>query len=49
MVETTNRQEAKGMELEFAKVRHGDPDKYFEMAGQLGAQIAERYEAGDDA
>lgn len=40
---------AKGMELEFAKVRHGDPDKYFEMAGQLGAQIAERYEAGDDA
>lgn len=40
---------AKGMELEFAKVRHGDPDKYFEMAGQLGAQIAERYEAGNDA
>lgn len=40
---------AKGMELEFAKVRHGDPDKYFEMASQLGAQIAERYESGDDA
>lgn len=38
---------AKGMELELSRLRHADPDKYFEMIGQLGGQIAERYEAGD--
>lgn len=31
---------AKGVELEYAKLRHADPDKYFEMAAQMGAEIA---------
>ncbi|MEO0982919.1 MAG: SDR family NAD(P)-dependent oxidoreductase [Pseudomonadota bacterium] len=39
---------AQGMELELAKLRQSEPEKLFAMAGQLGAQIAERYEAGDD-
>jgi short-subunit dehydrogenase len=40
---------AKGMEFEAAKQRQSDPDALFEMMNQMGAQIAERYEAGDDA
>ena len=40
---------AKGMELEAAKKRQSDPEALFEMMNQMGAQIAERYEAGDDA
>ena len=40
---------AKGMEFELAKLRQSEPDKLFEMAAALGEQIAERYEAGDDA
>ncbi len=40
---------AQGMELELAKLRHTDPDKLFEITAQLGAQLAEKYEVGDDA
>ena len=40
---------AKGMEFEAAQQRQSDPDALFEMMNQLGAQIAERYETGDDA
>lgn len=40
---------AKGTELEAAKLRQSNPDALFEMMNQMGAQIAERYEAGDDA
>lgn len=39
---------AKGMELEIAKLRHNDPDSYFEAIGKLGAEIAERYENSDE-
>ena len=40
---------AKGMELEAAQKRQSDPEALFEMMNQMGAQIAERYESGDDA
>lgn len=40
---------AKGTELEAAKLRQSNPDALFEMMNQMGAQIAERYQAGDDA
>lgn len=40
---------AQGTELELAKMRHADPDKLFEITAQLGAQLAEKYEAGDDS
>ncbi|MCR9270076.1 MAG: SDR family NAD(P)-dependent oxidoreductase [Hyphomonadaceae bacterium] len=40
---------AKGMEYDAAKLRQSDPDALFAMMNQLGAQIAERYEGGDDA
>lgn len=40
---------AKGMELEAAKQRQSDPEALFTLMNQMGAQIAERYEAGDDA
>lgn len=40
---------AKGMELEAAQQRQSNPEALFEMMNQMGAQIAERYEAGDDA
>lgn len=40
---------AKGMELELAQKRQSDPEALFEMMNQMGAQIAERYEGGDDA
>ncbi len=32
---------AKGMELELAKMRHTKPEELFEIAGQLGAQLAQ--------
>lgn len=40
---------AKGMEFEAAKQRQSDPEALIEMMNQMGAQIAERYESGDDA
>ena len=40
---------AKGMELDAAKQRQSNPEALFEMMNEMGAQIAERYEAGDDA
>lgn len=40
---------ASGMELDMAKLRQSDPEALFTMMNQLGAQIAERYETGDDA
>ena len=39
---------AKGMELEMTQLRHKDPDAFFDAVGQLGAQIAERYEQGNN-
>lgn len=39
---------AEGFELEFAKMRHADPDRFFEMISQFGAQFAEQYESGND-
>ncbi len=39
---------AQGQELDLAKLRHSNPDQLFEMGAKLGAQIAERYEAGND-
>ena len=39
---------AEGPELMLAQLRHRDPEKLFEMTAGLGAQIAEKYEAGDD-
>lgn len=32
---------AQGAELEFAKLRHADPEQYFALSAQFGAQIAE--------
>jgi len=40
---------AKGMELEAALQRQSNPEALFETMNQMGAQIAERYESGDDA
>ncbi|MEO1554305.1 MAG: SDR family NAD(P)-dependent oxidoreductase [Pseudomonadota bacterium] len=40
---------AKGMEMDLAKQRQKDPEALFETMNQLGAQIAERYETGDDS
>ncbi len=40
---------AKGTEYDAAKLRQSDPDTLFTMMNQMGAQIAERYEQGDDA
>lgn len=40
---------ASGMELEAAKLRQSDPDQLFALTHQLGAQIAEQYESGDDS
>lgn len=39
---------AKGVELEMTHLRHSDPASFFEAINGLGAQIAERYETGDD-
>lgn len=35
-------------ERQFAELRHSDPEKLFAMVGQLGAQTAAEYEAGDE-
>lgn len=40
---------AQGMELELAKMRQSDPGQLFDLTGKLGAQLAEKYEAGDDS
>lgn len=40
---------AKGTELDAAKLRQSDPETLFETMNQMGAQIAERYEGGNDA
>ena len=39
---------AEGPELMLAQLRQSDPEKLFEMTAGLGAQIAEKYELGDD-
>lgn len=39
---------AEGFELEAAKKRHDDPENFFKLIGQLGAQTAAQYEAGND-
>ena len=39
---------AEGLELDIAKMRHTDPEKLFELVGQLGAQLSEQYESGND-
>lgn len=35
-------------ERQFAEMRHSDPVKLFSLVGQLGAQTAAQYEAGDE-
>ena len=40
---------AQGMELELAKMRHAEPEKFFDLAAKFGSQIAEQYESGDDS
>ncbi len=37
-----------GLELTIAKLRQSDPEQCFAMTAAMGAQIAEKYEAGDD-
>ncbi|MGI9360278.1 MAG: SDR family NAD(P)-dependent oxidoreductase [Parasphingorhabdus sp.] len=39
---------ADGPELMFAQLRQSDPEKLFGITATMGAQIAEKYEAGDD-
>ncbi|MEW4466255.1 SDR family NAD(P)-dependent oxidoreductase [Parasphingorhabdus sp. JC815] len=39
---------ADGPELSLAQLRQSDPVKLFEMTAAMGAQIAEKYESGDD-
>lgn len=36
-------------EKSFAEMRHADPEKLFDMIGQLGAQTSAAYEAGDES
>lgn len=40
---------AKGTEYDAAMLRQSDPETLFTMMNQMGAQIAARYEEGDDA
>jgi NADP-dependent 3-hydroxy acid dehydrogenase YdfG len=40
---------AQGMELELAKMRHSEPEKFFDLAAKFGSQLAGQYEAGDDS
>ncbi len=40
---------AEGLEAQVAALRHSDPEQLFTLVGQLGAQIAEQYEAGNEA
>ena len=35
---------AKGMEMQIAQMRHADPENFFTLASQLGAQMAQQYE-----
>lgn len=39
---------AEGIELAIANLRQSDPEQCFTMTAAMGAQIAEKYEAGDD-
>ena len=39
---------AEGLELEVAILRQSDPEKLFELAAQMGAQLSEQYESGND-
>ena len=39
---------AEGPEMAIAKLRQSDPEQCFAMTRAMGAQIAEKYEAGDD-
>ena len=39
---------AEGLELDICKLRHSDPEKLFELAGQMGAQLSAQYESGND-
>lgn len=39
---------AEGPEMAIAKLRQSDPEQCFAMTSAMGAQIAEKYEAGDD-
>jgi len=39
---------AEGTELMIAELRQSDPEKCFAMTNAMGAQIAQKYEAGDD-
>ncbi len=39
---------AEGLELVIAKLRQSDPEQCFAMTKAMGAEIAEKYEAGDD-
>jgi len=39
---------AEGPEVMIANLRQSDPDQCFAMTGAMGAQIAEKYAAGDD-
>ena len=40
---------AEGIELNIAALRQSDPEKCFAMTAAMGAQIAAKYEEGDDA
>ena len=39
---------AEGPELTIARLRQSDPEQCFAMTGAMGAQIAKKYEAGED-
>ena len=39
---------AEGPEMMIAKLRQSDPEQCFAMTSAMGAQIAEKYEAGED-
>lgn len=40
---------AEGMERDVAHLRHADPEQFFKAIAQMGAGIAEQYEAGDES
>jgi len=40
---------AHGMEMDLAKMRQSDPEQLFGIAAKMGAQLAEKYESGDDS
>ena len=39
---------SKGMEADISKLRHADPDAYFDLIASTGAETAKRYLAGDE-